>query len=226
MRVLPCIYCGNKESIDVCGLRKQDTDEMWQILTAEGPICIKTQGEFSISCSKKQRLSWLGKSRSSKPTSSAPGTTEAISLVSHNLHNVLKGTKDGKIFKRKKKVKQKRTILQSPGLSSVCNLHKRQWWTEKKGRKGTPKTSVPRGCYYKQIYKTWWCTNKWYPLTFDLRVSYRCLLLMLFFFSLKQFFLREGERTRGRKSHRICLLWLVTVTKVSVMECVCSMTIH
>lgn len=57
MRVLPCIYCGNKESIDVCGLRKQDTDEMWQILTAEGPICIKTQGEFSISCSNKQRLS-------------------------------------------------------------------------------------------------------------------------------------------------------------------------
>lgn len=60
MRILPCIYCSNKDSMDVYGLRKQDTedtDEIWELLTAEGPICIKTQGEFSISSPNKQRLS-------------------------------------------------------------------------------------------------------------------------------------------------------------------------
>ena len=35
----------------------EDTDEIWELLTAEGPICIETQGEVSISSPNKQRLS-------------------------------------------------------------------------------------------------------------------------------------------------------------------------
>lgn len=107
-----------------------------------------------------------------------------------------------------------------------ADTHKRWQWAERKGRKrGTLNNSVKdRTIHIKsQIHKAWWYTKKCYPIPSDPSASWICILLITW---KKLFFLWERERAQGRKSNRICLLWLLTVTKVSVMKCVCSMTIH
>lgn len=105
MKILPSIYCGSKEAMDVCGHRKPRyrNNEIWRPLAAEYSLCIRTQGKFLISSPNKQRVSWRGKSRSWGQ--SLPHLVEWKPCLTI-LHNIVRKTNDDKTEKKEDKAKE------------------------------------------------------------------------------------------------------------------------